>query len=81
MLECDSGSLGVLDLVIKVVILPATLDFSLYWTRQSEGPDPIIQLVMSKSNTYMIVPTIFFKLLLWPKKESNCMDQICFENF
>ena len=33
-----------------------------YTTR---GPDPIIWLVWSSPSTYLIVPTVFFKLLWW----------------
>ena len=33
--------------------------------RRSEKYDPINQLVLSNSGTYMIIPTIFFKFLLW----------------
>ena len=32
---------------------------------QSDSSDPINQLIKSSPNTYMIVATIFFKLLLW----------------
>ena len=32
---------------------------------QSERPDPINKLVMLSSGTYMIVPTVFFKLFSW----------------
>ena len=32
---------------------------------QSDEPDPINRLVMSSPSSYMIVPTVFFKLLLW----------------
>ena len=52
------------DLTAKVVKWPATIHFGPYWARRSERPDPINRLVMSSPSIYLIVPNVFFKLLL-----------------
>ena len=61
----DPGSWTVLGPTTEVVTWLATLPFGPKFNELSKRPDPINQLVMSSLNTSMIVPTVFFKLLLW----------------